>query len=482
VQTSGLTLLNAGAGKDAIHAEFINAHGGPILKDKAAQAESDSGNARRFVLDYAGDVRYVKTWGLWFIFDAESGGYRPDTTGAIVVLAMATAAQIYYETPLLDGADKQRQRSRHAILSQNERALRSMLSLASAQPEIAATEADFDTEPDLLCCPNGIVELSTGILLPPGERRLISKRAGAPYDPDARCPAFLDFLADITGGSSELFDFLQVAIGYTLTGRVREQCLFLAVGAGSNGKTTLYEVLLNLLGEYGCRTPAETLLISRVGSEGVPNDVARLVGARLVVATELEQGRRLAEAKVKELTGGDMLVGRFMRGEFFQFRPQFKLWLSGNHLPRIQGADGGIWRRIRLLPFNVVIPDCRKDLGLPEKLRNELPGILAWAVCGAVRWYAEGLRAPAEVVAASDGYRQSEDILGQFIAERCAVDVEGVESLKSLTNAFNAWAEVNGERKVSSRNLGARLDERGLSKRRGTGNVVVVPGIRLLLT
>jgi putative DNA primase/helicase len=228
---------------------------------------------------------------------------------------------------------------------------------------------------------------------------------------------------------------------------------------GANGKSTLLKILLSLLADYGKQTGTETLLVKR--GDQISNDVARLAGARLVSAVETESGRRLAEGLVKQLTGGDRMTARFLHREFFEFDPTFKLWLAVNHKPRITGSDHAIWRRIRLVPFTVTIPENERDPDLTEKLKAELPGVLAWAVAGCLAWQAEGLRAPEAITAATKEYRDESDVIATFISERCKAGPDCEVSKAGLYEAYAEWCEKSGERPLSKKELGARLMEKG---------------------
>jgi putative DNA primase/helicase len=230
-------------------------------------------------------------------------------------------------------------------------------------------------------------------------------------------------------------------------------------GTGANGKSTLLETLSTLLGDYAETTRAETLLIKTYDG-GIPNDVAALKGARFVSTSETEEGKRLAEALVKAITGGDTLSARFMRGEFFKFKPSFKLWLASNHKPVIRGTDHAIWDRIRLVPFNVRIPEDEQDKDLPHKLQAELAGILAWAVRGCLDWQHRGLGMPQEIAAATESYRSEMDVLAAFIAD-CCIMAEGARvTAKDLYGAYRSWCEDAGEKPVSQKALGTRLEEK----------------------
>jgi putative DNA primase/helicase len=257
----------------------------------------------------------------------------------------------------------------------------------------------------------------------------------------------------------ELVAFIRRALGYTLSGDTSERALFVCHGGGGNGKSTLLETIADMLGDYAMRTPAETLMVKREGQ--IPNDVAALRGARYVHASETEEGRRLAESFVKDLTGRDTLAARFMRGEWFQFRPVCKVWLRTNHKPVIRGTDEAMWDRLRLIPFEVRIPEHQQDRELPHKLREELPGILAWAVTGCLLWQVNGLGTPERVRAATQGYRDEMDRLGDFVDDCCVVTVEAQVTTKAIYSIYMAWCQRNGEPPLNRRAFAERLQERG---------------------
>ena len=314
---------------------------------------------------------------------------------------------------------------------------------------------------------NGTLDLRTGELRPHRREDLITKLAPVVYDHEARCPLFLAFLDRILAGNADLIAFVQRAVGYSLTGDVQERVLLILWGGGANGKSTLLETLRGMLGDYAMRTPTETLLVKREGA--IPNDIARLKGARFVSASEADEGKRLAEAQIKEMTGGDTITARFMRAEFFDFRPEFKLWLATNHKPVIRGTDKAIWDRIRLVPFNVRIPEAEQDKGLGAKLRDELPGILAWAVEGCLAWQRDGLGIAKDVQAATASYRDEMDVVAAFITDVCTVAPGARVQSRVLYEKYKRWCEENGERAVSQKALGEKLRERGLEPRKGSG-------------
>jgi putative DNA primase/helicase len=331
-----------------------------------------------------------------------------------------------------------------------------MLELAKSEAPISPD--DLDADPWLFNTANGTIDLRTGILR--GHRRedLITKLAPVEHNPAATAPAWEHFLQRVLPGE-DLRGFVQRATGYSATGNTSEQCMFINHGTGANGKSTFQETISAALGDYAMRTPTEMLLAKR--SDGVPNDIARLKGSRFVSASETEEGRRLAESRIKDLTGQDTITARFMRAEWFDFEPVHKLWLSTNHKPEIRGTDQAIWRRIRLVPWTVVIPPAEQDKKLPEKLRAELPGVLAWIVQGCLEWRRKGLQAPEEVRRATVEYRAEMDVVGAFLAECCAIAPERDVSAADLYKAYGEWCKDTGETQVKQRRFGGQLTERG---------------------
>ena len=437
---------------------------------------TDLGNARRLVRQFGDRIRYVHTWGAWLVWDGAR--WVKDETGAIHRLARDTIRAMYAEAAGIEDPDARKALGRWATQSEGASRLSAMVELARSEPGVAVHHTALDADPWLLNCANGTIDLRTGALRPHNRDSLLTKLVNVDYDPQATAPTWGRFMERITSGDARLAAYIQQAAGYTLTGDVSEQCLFFCYGTGANGKSTFVEALSDLLGGYWLKAPAEMLMQQRHGG-GIPNDIARLPGARMVVASEISEGRRLDEAKVKDLTGGDTLVARFMKQEYFEFRPVFKLWMYGNYKPVIRGTDNGIWRRIRLIPFMTTIPDEEKDPTLPKKLRAELPGILAWAVRGCLAWQRDGLDVPDAVRDATDSYRAEMDVIGDFLTECCTLRPTASVAATPLYKAYVAWCEVNGERPLPQKQFGQRLDLRGLPSKR-TGKAFMRQGVALL--
>jgi putative DNA primase/helicase len=278
------------------------------------------------------------------------------------------------------------------------------------------------------------------------------------------------------GGDEDKIGFLKRVLGYGMTGLISEQCLFVLYGSGANGKSTILEIIRELLAGYAMHTTTASLL----GSSGSPirNDLARLNGARFVSAVEIGMGKKLDEALVKQLTGGDQVTARFLYNEYFEYKPEFKLFIAANHKPEIQGVDHGIWRRIHLIPFDVTIPTEEIDRELPNKLRAELPGILAWAVQGCREWQEQGLNVPASISNATAAYRAEMDIIAEFLNDRCTIAANEKTPLGTLYADYTEWAGNACQDAVGKKIFGNLMRQKGY-KQSKSGGVRYWTGIRL---
>ncbi len=350
--------------------------------------------------------------------------------------------------------------------SNNER-LRAMLTLA--HPEAAIKQEQLDINPWLFNCQNGTIDLKSGELLPHRRDDFITKFAPVQYDPEAKAPIWDDFLNQIFNGNKQIQGYVQRFAGYSLTGSISEQCFAFLHGQGANGKTTFVNALREMMGDYA-QEAAPDLLLDKQYS-GIPNDIARLRGARFVTVTETADNRKFDEGLIKRLTGGDRITARFLRAEFFEFDPTHKLWLISNHKPIIKGVDLAIWRRIKLIPFEMTFLPHQQDRNLSAKLREELAGILAWAVRGSLEWQQIGLAEPEEVKAATDNYKTEMDVVERFIDECCILDNNRSVMSQVLYDAYRAWAAKAGEEIVSYIAFCKRLKSRGFtSKHSANGN------------
>ncbi len=426
---------------------------------------TDTGNAERLVRMRGDEIRFCASWGKWLAWDGAR--WELDVVGRVHQHAKDAVRAIAAEAEHVDEGAVRSAIAEHAEDSESRGARMAMVRLAESEPGIVVRYTELDAGAWLFNCANGTVDLRTGSLRPHARSDLLTKRAPVAFDATAQCPLWERFLDRVMGGRADLVSFLQRAVGYSLTADVREQVLFFLHGSGSNGKSTFTRVLLDLLGEYA--SPAAPDLLMAKHGEAHPTEVADLFGRRLVVCQEIESGRAFSEVLVKQLTGGDAIKARRMREDFWEFSPTHKFFIAANHKPVVKGTDLAIWRRIRLIPFEVTIADNEKDPELPAKLAAELPGILRWAVDGCVAWQREGLCAPAAVTEATGAYREEQDLFGIFLADACELRDDACTAAKDLYAAYERWCLSNGERAISARSFGVRLSERGLRRSKAAG-------------
>lgn len=406
---------------------------------------TDLGNARRFIAQHHESVRSVLTkrrpWLVW-----EGNRWAPDDTGEIERFAKNTVRSLWIESTHVTDIDEREDFIKFAAKSEQAQRIRAMLELASTEPEISITPDGLDPDPWLFNVENGTIDLRTGKMQPHDRADLITKLAPVEFDPKAKCPKWEKFLRDITENNTVLIEYLQRAAGYSLTGDTREECLFFCYGQGANGKTTFFEVLRTLVGDYAQQSDFNTFL-QRKG-EGPRNDIARMRGARFVTASESSGGKGFDPDVIKLLTGGDTVTARKLYEEAFEFKPTHKLWLMANHKPMVQEQTEGFWRRMRLIPFTVTIPKDARIGKLGDRIaRKELPGILNWAIEGCMRWRKEGLAEPVDVRKATRNYREENDLLGEFIALRCVFEKGSWISTPELYRVFQEWwVETRGPR------------------------------------
>lgn len=423
---------------------------------------TDVGNAMRMLERHAGEFRYCNIWKKFLVWDKTR--YVIDDTGSIERMAKETIRNILNEAAMVEDDSERKKLVKHALSSESQQRIKSMILLAQSEEGVPITPSQLDIDDWLLNCKNGTINLRTSELYEHRQEDLITKLVAVEYNPSAECPTWLAFLEKIMGGNQDMILFLQKAIGYSLTGSTQEQCMFILHGKGANGKSTFLNTIETMLADYAQQTPTETLMAKK--NEGIRNDIARLQSTRFVTASEADQGKTFAESLIKQMTGGDKITARFLHGEFFEFVPKFKLFLATNHRPNIRGTDNGIWRRLRLIPFAVTIPKEEQDPGLMDKLRSEMPGILAWAVQGCLLWQKQGLNPPQEVSAATNEYRQDLDWLSAFLSERLVERADLKISAAQLYQEYKEWADANGEHEYNQRVLGARLKDKGYQSKR----------------
>jgi putative DNA primase/helicase len=416
---------------------------------------TDLGNAERLVARHGDDLRYCHPWGKWLAWDGRR--WAVDATGEVERRAVETVASIYTEAANADDKDERKVIARHAERSESRRAIDAMIALARSRPDIPSMPDDLNADPWALNTASGTVDLRTGDLRAHDRSDLITKIAPVDYDLNAQAPIFKRFMDRILPQEA-VRGFLQRAVGYAATGVAREEMLPILHGLGANGKSTLTGVLLEALGDYAIQAAPDLLMLKK-GAH--PTELADLFGARFVVCMENEEGRRLAESLVKHITGRDRIKARRMREDFWEFDPTHTVFLGTNHRPEVRGTDHAIWRRLKLIPFDVTIPETEQDKTLPETLRSELQGILAWVVWGCLEYQRYGLGEPDQVRDATRGYRSDMDALAAFFEERCVIHSRTEVPATQLYKAYQEWCAESGESDESQRRFGGRLQERG---------------------
>ncbi len=427
----------------------------PVVGTDESVWGTEDALALAFTRRYHRDWRYVAGWGKWLVWDGQR--WRTEDTLAATDLIRSVCRQTAVRA---DNPKVAAKLASSGTVSGVER-------LARADRRHAATTDEWDADPWLLNTPGGVVDLKTGRQRPHERADRMTKVTTA--TPGGDCPIWRQFLDEVTGGDKELQAYLQRMAGYALTGSTQEHALFFLYGTGANGKSVFVNTLATILGDYATNAPMDTFMETRTDRH--PTDMAGLRGARFVAAIETEQGRRWAESKVKNLTGGDKISARFMRQDFFEFFPQFKLFVAGNHKPAIRNIDEAMKRRLHLIPFTITVPPERRDKHLQQKLLAERDGILAWAVQGCLDWQRLGrLDPPQPVKDATDEYFEAEDALGRWLDERC-VRVGNAKSLTAeLFTDWKQWAESAGEFIGSQKRFADLLLTRGLEKwRNGMG-------------
>jgi len=363
-------------------------------------------------------------------------------------------------------------RLKWAIQSENERTIVAGLKLS--KHALLIEYSDLNADPWLFNVQNGTIDLHTGMLRPHDSTDFITFLAPVSFDPTASCPTWERFLFEVFAGDTDLVAFIQRAVGWSLTGVVKERALFFLYGdTGKNGKTTLIETILKLVGisgessyGYGRKVGADTFMKSK-NAEDNQRKAATLAGPRFVCTSEVDEEHRLNEQLIKDITGGDTIEGRRLYQEAFTFKPQFKPWMYGNHKPEIRGTDEAIWSRVRLVPFEVSFKG-REDFHLPDRLYAELPGILNWAIQGCLDWQQRGLQPPVKVQAATQAYREEMDVFGPFIRECCIVQRNAEVGATALYDAYKSWCSDNGTTSFSQTKFGRYLNIKGF---KDDGNV-----------
>ncbi len=439
----------------------------------------DTGNAERMFVNYGNRLRYSYVEKAWYYWDERR--WCRDITGTIDRVAddsldvMQSELEIYKQIDQRDPSQSgqssmEKAFQRHIKTSRSSKAKTAMKK--ELQHKVPIVLNQFDRDKYALNTPSGIIDLKEGCILPHDIEKYITKLTGTGIS-DNDCPQWRSFLDTIFCGDREMIRYIQKAIGYSLSGSTSEQCVFFLYGTGRNGKSTFLDTIRAMMGDYAANAQPETIMVSQKNTGSARSDIARLKGARFVTTVEPNEGMRLDEGLIKQLTGGDPVTARFQYSQEFEFTPEFKIWMATNHKPIIRGTDTGIWRRIHLIPFTAAIPENKVDRNLPYKLRKELPAVLKWAVDGYALYKSEGLRMPAAVKNAVEDYRREMDVISAFLNACCTVG-SGSEQSSVLYAVYCRWASDNNEYKMSHTRFTTELLKKdGISRERKRDGIAI---------
>jgi putative DNA primase/helicase len=425
---------------------------------------TDLALGRRLHERHGPNLRFTVERG-WLVWSGRH--WQIDDKGLAVADCAKESAESMFDE--IRDAPDQKEAFKLAKLAAQKRAIEAAIWLERSERGVPARLIDFDVDPMILNVRNGIVDLTSGELLTHDKTKLCTMLAGTEFDASATCHRWRQFVGEITGENVPLMDYIQTLCGYLLTASVAEHCMAFFYGLGRNGKSVFQDTIYELLGDYACSSNPELIMARK--HQGIPNDVARLRGKRAVFLNETERGGRFDEAKLKQLTGGDVLNARFLREEFFDFAPTHKLVMRGNYQPRITGTDDGIWSRMRLVPFEQSFVG-REDRGLKDTLLAELPGILNWAIEGCLRWQQEGLVTPQCVLDAVQQYRQESDVLGSFLDEDCVLGKALKCKSSVLYRRYREHCEQSAERAMPAKDFPHELEKRGITKSKSHGTMM----------
>lgn len=435
---------------------------------------TDTGNAEALAFLQEDSLRWDHRLERWLSWTGKR--WKIDRNGEVyrkMTSAIRDRQRAFIE---LEDIDKRKAAVKFGMSSENKRRLQNAIDLAKNITPLSNDGENWDSDLFLLGVENGVIDLRTGQLREARPEDQITMNTNITYDPNAKAPRWEKFLDEIFPEHPEIGAFIQRAIGYSLTGDTREQCLFICYGNGANGKSVLFDTLRDVLGDYASHTPFSTFEAKR---NQQTNDLAALTNVRFVTASETNDSQRFDEARVKAATGEKVLKVRFLHKEFFEYTPAFKVWLATNHLPNIKGNDDGIWRRMRKIPFNASFKGNKADKTLDQKLSKERAGILAWAVRGCLEWQKSGLQEPNVIVQETLNYRHESNNVLRFIDEKLVKSEMISTKASSLYVAYKGWCKETGEDEVSSVEFGKRMVAAGYERtRKAAGNYYSSIGIQ----
>ncbi len=426
-------------------------------KSRKIYPRTDTGNAELFAFMFGDRLRFDHKRGIWLQWqehwwDLPQGGELQRMTKAVARERRSKARTLTKEMGRYGETS-------WARTSESVAARKAMLELARSEAPISDPGVGWDRNPMLLGAGNGVVDLISGRVRSGQRKDLISAHSLTEFDSRAKCPRWNQFLIEVFDGNQDLIDFVHKAVGYSMTGDISEQCLFVCYGPGANGKGVLFETLRHVLGGYGYNLPFSAFELQ--ARPAIPNDICALVGRRFVTSSETNESARLNAARIKMLTGGDMVTARMLYKEFFEFKPVAKFWLAFNHKPQVDDDSEGFWRRVHLIPFLHQFKGNERDPRLTEKLLAEAPGILAWAVRGCLQWQEKGLTAPEIVKACTHDWREDADPLAPFLEESCTTAENVTSTVKRLRKVYESWARDSGAKQMTKPVFNSHLEARG---------------------
>ncbi|MCY6354347.1 DNA primase family protein [Clostridium sp. ZS2-4] len=426
---------------------------------------NDYGNGKRLVDKYGECILYVNEWDHWLVYNKTR--WEKDQFGQLERMAKSIIEEIREEGENEIDENKKKVKLKAVNRFGNMKSIKGMIASAASEEKVRISSETLDKDNYLINCKNATINLKKDISYKNTPENYITRMTNVNYTSGAPCPRWEKFIDEIMGGDKDLKEFIQRAIGYSLTGSTQEQKLFICYGKGSNGKSILLEILRLLLGDYSCNIKTESILLNRSSTSANP-DIAKLKGIRFVTSQEIQEGKKLDEALIKEITGSDTITARFLYKNEFDFKPEFKLWLATNYKPVVNGTDDGIWRRLILIPFNCTFTDKKgnKDSNLLDKLKEELSGILNWCIKGYRYWEKHGLNEPAIIKTAINEYKIEMDILEQFIAEKLIIKSNATIKNSRLVELYNTWNNSNISTQAFGKIFKEKVAELGLRKER----------------
>lgn len=422
-------------------------------------ALDDTGNAERFIDRFGVNLRYNTDNKKWMFYNGKT--WVNDNSQQVKILADKMISEMKAEAIQETDEDTQIAMFKNIKHLSSSAGKEAMIKEAQHMKDTPITNAHFNRDKYLLNCDNGIIDLKVGKIIDHKREHLISKNTGISCNLDSEPTLWIKFLKSIFSENEDVIHYIQKAIGYSLTGSCKEQCLFECTGNGSNGKSVMLNILMKILGSYAVNIQVETVLAGKStnGGNATP-DIARLNGARFVRTNEPSEGSRFNEGLVKQMTGDNVMTARFLYGDLFEFEPEFKIWIACNNKIEIRGTDKGIWRRMRLIEFNKTFEGKNADLNLEDKLTEELPEILGWAVKGCLMWQEEGLEMPEDIKQATENYKQENDVIAKFLDSCVNKRTGSQEKASELYTAYKNWCKNGNEYCMTNTKFGIEMGKR----------------------